>query len=164
MELDVEALYRRYGDMVLGRCLTLLRNEADAHEAAQEVFLRIHRYRSSFRGDAKPSTFLYRVTTNHCLNLIRTRGRRREDPVEDIDLAPDTTLDLVELRELLEHLLEGLDERTREAVVYRYVDGMTLGEVGDLLGVTEAAIRKRLKNFHDRVAEARPRYLDPLDR
>ncbi|MFZ5482572.1 MAG: RNA polymerase sigma factor, partial [Myxococcota bacterium] len=59
--LDVPALYRRYGDLVYGRCRTLLRNEADAQDAVQEIFLKLHRYKDSFRGESSPSTWLYRI-------------------------------------------------------------------------------------------------------
>ena len=80
--LNVEALYRRYGDLVLGRCRTILRNEADAQEVSQEVFLKLHRYQSSFRGDAAPSTYLFRIATTASLNRLRYRRRHPEDAVE----------------------------------------------------------------------------------
>lgn len=154
MSLDVEALYRRYGDMVLGRCMSLLRNEADAREACQEVFLKVHRASDRFRGEASPSTFLYKITTNHCLNVIRSRKRRPETPVDDLTYVPDSVVvDKVELRQLLDHLLTGEDERTMECVIYYYVDGMTHRAIGDMTGVTEAAVRKRLKKFQARAKE-----------
>lgn len=160
--MDIEALYRRYGDMVLGRCRTLLGNDADAREAAQEVFLRVIRTQDQFRGDAAPSTWLYRVTTNHCLNQLRTRRRRPEDPVDDLNHVPDSVLDRVEIRELLDRLLAGQDERTTACVVYHYVDGMTHDEVGALLGLSGAAVRKRLGVFRRDVAERAPAWLEPL--
>jgi len=150
---SVEALYRQYGDMVLGRCMTLLRNEADAQEACQDIFLGITRRGWRFRGESSPSTYLYRITTNHCLNTLRALGRRREE--SDADLAatpaPGSKLDRVELRDLLKHLLDGVDTKTRECVVYRYVDGMTNQETGDMLNISEAAVRKRLAKFQKRV-------------
>lgn len=156
MALDIEALYRRYGDMVLGRCRTLLGNDADAMEATQDVFLRVFRNQGQFRGDASPSTWLYRVTTNHCLNLLRSRRRRPEDPVEDLSLVPDSVLDTVEIRDLLDRLLKDQDERTRECVVYHVIDGMTHDEVGELLGISGAAVRKRIGKFRADVAGSAP--------
>ena len=52
--LDIPELYRRYGDLVLGRCRTLLRNDEDAQDTMREVFLKLHRYRDSFRGGSSP--------------------------------------------------------------------------------------------------------------
>ncbi len=151
-DIDVAALYKRYGDMVYGRCLSLLRNDADAVDATQEVFLKAHRYAHRFEGRSKASTWLYRITTNHCLNVIRSRKRRPEDPVEEIEdhLPPpvgDSLLDRVAGAQLVELLLSGWDERTQQCVVYHYLDGMTHDEVGELLGISGAAVRKRLGRF-----------------
>ena len=162
--LDIAALYRRYGGMVVGRCRALLGNDADAQEVAQEIFLRLHRYRDAFRGEASPSTYLFRVTTTTCLNRIRTRRRRREDLV---DVAPEpppntTRLDPVELRQLVDVLLEGVDEGVAAAVIYFYVDGMTHEEAGELLGVSAAAVRKRVATFRDRVRASPPAWMEDL--
>ncbi|HYU54535.1 MAG TPA: sigma factor, partial [Gemmatimonadaceae bacterium] len=74
-ELDVGALSRRYGPMVLRRCRQLLRREHDALDACQDVFVRLIEQRR--RLDARyPSSLLYRIATNVCLNRIRDRGRR----------------------------------------------------------------------------------------
>lgn len=150
--LDVAALYRRYGDMVYGRCLSMLRNEADAIDATQEVFLKVHRYADGFRGGAKASTWLYRIATNQCLNVMRSRRRHPEDPVEEIqDHAPpavgDDALDALSRHQLVARLLQDWDERTQQCVVYHYMDGMTQDEVGELLGISGAAVRKRLAKF-----------------
>lgn len=151
--LDIPALYRRYGDLVLGRCRTILQNDADAQDAMQEVFLKVHRFSASFRGDSSPSTFLYRITTTTCLNRIRTRRRRPEDPVEELPPLPssDSVLDTLALRELLDELLEGSDDKTRECLIYHYVDGMTHEEAGEMVGLSGAAVRKRIAGFKSAV-------------
>jgi RNA polymerase sigma-70 factor (ECF subfamily) len=159
--LDVPALYRRYGDLVLGRCRTLLRNEADAQDAVQEIFLKLHRYKDSFRGESSPSTWLYRITTTTCLNRIRTRKRHPEDPVEELPEPPpsDGLLDTLAVRDLVERLLADQDERTQSCVIYHYVDGMTHDEIGDLLGISGAAVRKRIATFRHHLKESPPPWL-----
>jgi RNA polymerase sigma-70 factor (ECF subfamily) len=152
MAIDVERLYRQYGDLVLGRCRTLLGSDTDAQEACQEIFLRVHRYSASFRGDASPSTFLFRVTTNHCLNVLRTRRRRPEDVQEDVSFVPDVLRDVVEARELLDKVLRGQDDTTTLCEVYHLLDGMTHDETGELVGLSGAAVRKRLTKFKNEVA------------
>ncbi len=153
-ELDIASLYRRYGDMVLNRCRSLLGNEADAQETAQDVFLKLHRNRSRFRWDAAPSTYLFRATTTTCLNKLRTRRRRREDMVEELPpvVANDTMLDQIELRQLLDQVLVLADERTEACVIFHYVDGMTHAETGEMLGISGAAVRKRISVFKKKVA------------
>jgi len=163
--LDVEVLYRRYGDMVLGRCRTLLKNDAEAQDACQEVFLKVHRYRDRFRNEAKPSTYLFRVTTTVCLNRIRSRGRRREDLVDDPTPVPvvDSHLTQSDLRQLVRLLLDEADERTQACIVHHYVDGMTHKEIGALLGLSGAAIRKRISTFKKRLAANPPAWLGEVE-
>jgi RNA polymerase sigma-70 factor (ECF subfamily) len=162
--LDVTALYRSHGDLVLGRCRTLLRNEADAQDALQEVFLKIHRHRESFRGESSPSTWLYRITTTTCLNRIRTRRRRPEDPVEELPpVITDSLLDGLAIRDLVERLLAGEDERTQSCVVYHYVDGMTHDEIGEMLGISGAAVRKRISTFRASIKESPPPWLSEIE-
>lgn len=161
MSLDVADLYRRYGDLVLSRCRSLLRNEADAQEAMQTVFLQVHRHRDRFRGEASPSTFLWKVATHTCLNGLRTRSRRREDPVEEFPPPPtDAMIDPVAVRDLCRHLLNGEDETTALCVIYHFVDGMTHDETGELVGLGGAAVRKRIASFRER---ARYRLEDGLE-
>lgn len=159
---DIAALYRRYGDMVYGRCRSLLGNHADAQEACQDVFLKLHRYRDSFRGDAAPTTYLFKVTTTTCLNRIRTRTRRREDMVEELPpvVESDGLLDALEVRQLVDDLLSDEDERTQACVIYHYVDGMTHDEAGELLGISGAAVRKRIAKFRNKVRENPPAWLE----
>jgi len=161
--LDIASLYRRYGSMVQGRCRALLGNDADAQEVTQEIFLKLHRYRDRWRGDAAPSTYLFKVTTTTCLNRIRTRKRRREDLVEEAPEPPRPTtslLDTLALRQLVDHLLEGVDEGVAAAVIYFYVDGLTHAEAGELLGVSAAAVRKRIGTFRSRVRDNPPDWLE----
>jgi RNA polymerase sigma-70 factor (ECF subfamily) len=157
-ELDIPALYRRYGDLVLGRCRTILRNDADAHDAMQEVFLKLHRFRDAFRGESSPSTFLYRITTTTCLNRIRSARRRPEDPVAELPPLPatDSVLDTLALRQLLDQLLADSDPTTRECLVYHFVDGMTHDEVGEMVGLSGAAVRKRIAGFRNQARGEAP--------
>jgi RNA polymerase sigma-70 factor (ECF subfamily) len=163
--IDVAALYRRYGDLVLGRCRTLLRDEIEAQDATQEVFLRLHRYRDSFRGEAAPSTFLFKITTSTCLNRIRSRKRRPEDPVEEPPplTSTDSVLDTLAVRDLVDRLMDGVDDGVRECVVYHFVDGMTHDEIGALIGLSGAAVRKRIATFRASLRDHPPSWLPEVD-
>ena len=159
--LDITAVYRRYGDMVLGRCRSLVGDPIEAQDVMQQVFLKLHRYSSSYRGDASISTYLFRITTTTCLNHIRGRSRRREDPVEHLPPTASTESGTapLEVRQLVDQLLRGEDEKTQTAVVYHYVDGMTYDEIGELQGVSGAAIRKRVSRFRSRARANPPSWL-----
>ncbi len=127
-ELDIAGLYRRYGGMVRGRCRGILGDDADAQEVTQEVFLKLHRYRDRWRGEAAPTTYLFKVTTTTCLNWLRTRKRRREELLEEVPEppAPTTTLlDHVASKQLAALLMDEVDERVASAVLYFYVSTST---------------------------------------
>ena len=70
MKIDVEAWYRKYGAMVLRRCRKLLKDEQLAVQAMQDVFVKLLDYQARLK-DEYPSSLLYRMATNTCLNIIR---------------------------------------------------------------------------------------------
>ena len=150
--LDVDALYRKYGPMVLRRCRRLLVDEEQAQDAMQETFVKVLRYQGTLH-DKAPSSMLYTIATNVCLNMIRTRHRRPqsagEETLERIASAED-----VESRALDRYTLDGIFRRervsTRTMAVLHYVDGMTLEEVAGQVGLSVSGVRKRLRQLKER--------------
>ena len=71
-----DELYAAHADDVFRRCLLLTGNRADAEDVFQQVWIKVHFELARFRGDAAPSTWLYRIATNECLNLFRRRRSR----------------------------------------------------------------------------------------
>jgi RNA polymerase sigma-70 factor (ECF subfamily) len=92
-DIDVEALYKRYGPMVFRRCRHLLGDEELALDASQDVFVKIWQHRERLTGDSE-SGLLLRIATRTCLNKIRSITRRRENSddefLETIACAQDT--------------------------------------------------------------------------
>jgi RNA polymerase sigma-70 factor (ECF subfamily) len=149
MHIDVEDYYRRYGPMVLRRCRYLLRDEDRALDAMQEVFVRLIRYRETLKG-SYPSSLLYRMATNICLNMIR--DEKKSAVVNDEEaLAKIARYDDAEERILASDLLDRIFERelasTREIAVMYYIDGMTLGDVAQEAGLSVSGVRKRLRKL-----------------
>ena len=70
---QVQKLYEQYGSWIFNRAKGFLKNEEAAWEAVQDIFLKVLEVGDKFRGESSPWTWLYRITTNHCLNLIRSR-------------------------------------------------------------------------------------------
>lgn len=156
--LDVEALYRKYGPMVLRRCRSLLRDEDEALDAMQETFARLLRRGESLTGEA-PSSLLYCMATNLCLNLIRAEKRRPEghraqapEGAELLDLIAGS--DDVEATGLARRLADGIFEleepSTRAMAVLHYVDGLTLEETAERVGLSVSGLRKRLRRLRER--------------
>src|SRR6056297_2448348 len=106
MEIDIAAYYQQYGPMVLRRCRFLLKDEERALDAMQEVFVKLLENRQRLEG-TYPSSLLYRIATNVCLNLIRSKSRSRTDYNPDLVEAAagqDDVAGGVEARDFLERL------------------------------------------------------------
>ena len=140
--VDVEALYERYGPMVFRRCRRLLRDEDEALDVMQDVFVNLIRH--SERLTARyPSSLLYRIATNLSLNRIRDRKQEPVRPGDEmlhaIACHPDHDAPL-----LLERLFGRHPESTRTMAVLHYLDGMTLEEVAGECGMSLSGVRRRL--------------------
>ena len=121
-------------------------------DAAQETFVKLLRYQARLT-DQAPSSMLYTIATNVCLNMMRA-SRKRPRPAGDEALERIASADDVEARALDRHLLESIFGRerasTRTMAVMHYVDGMTLEEVADHVGLSVSGVRKRLRLFRER--------------
>ncbi|MBM3294387.1 MAG: sigma-70 family RNA polymerase sigma factor [Candidatus Aminicenantes bacterium] len=151
-ELDIGAAYDRYGPMVFRRCLQLLRDEEKARDAMQEVFVRLLAHRDRLSG-RYPSSLLFRIATNVCLNLLRARKIRAEEPgseaLETI-AASDESEHRTVLGDLVDRLFRREKASTREIAVMLYVDGMTLKEAARETGLSVSGVRKRIREFRAR--------------
>lgn len=146
--MDIDKLYRVYGPMVLRRCRRLLRDEDQALDATQDVFARLlqHRHRLS---DQYPSSLLYRMATNLCLNRLRD-GRVRFQEAQSVEDADNQLVRRVahaeelEARSLLDLIFRRNKEGTRTMAVLHFLDGMTLEETAREVGLSVSGVRKRL--------------------
>ncbi len=153
-EDELADLYDRYAPVLLHRCRSILKNEEAAQDAVQETFARVMRNADTFRAQSRPTTWMYRISTNYCLNQIRNRGTRqgkltahREDIVGPGFVEPDDTERQDQARVL--ELLESVDEQTRLCVMHTYFDECTREEVAKLVGISVPTVRKRIRTFLD---------------
>jgi RNA polymerase sigma-70 factor (ECF subfamily) len=152
--VDIRHWYQQYGPMVFRRCRALLRDDEEAREAMQDVFVVILR-RKELMVEA-PSSFLFRTATNVCLNRLRTRRRKPAEAdselIDRIAIAPDA-----EERSIIHAVLDRIFAReqpsTREMAVMHLVDGMTLEQVAAETGLSVSGVRKRLRVLKEHVAE-----------
>jgi RNA polymerase sigma-70 factor (ECF subfamily) len=154
--IDVDAAYRRHAAMVLRRCRRLVRDEGKALDAMHDVFVNLLRAKDRLDG-AAPASLLMRMATNVCLNQLRGERRRPEDPGDAALLAiaaADEPGGRSFARLALGKLLGRELESTRVMAVLHLVDGLTLEEVGREVGLSAAAVRKRLAGLKARVAVA----------
>jgi RNA polymerase sigma-70 factor (ECF subfamily) len=153
VEIDIKAYYEKYGPMVYRRCKQLLKHEDDAMDAMQDVFIKLINNKHTLKGEY-PSSLLYVIATNTCLNKIRWKKRQTEHSdgefIENMHLSYDKGFDHVEAKMLTSLILETESESTRNICFMYYADDMTLEEIGQAVGMSISGVRKRLLAFQKR--------------
>ena len=165
-ETAFESLVRLYEKRVMALAMRMCRDPDDAAEAAQEAFLAAWQGLPAFRGEAGFSTWLYRLTSNACVDLLRREGRRRavagpsfndeEARVEVPDTAPSPQ-ETAERRELQAQIREGLQAITpehRQVLLLREMQQLSYDEIAERLSLDVGTVksrisrgRKQLRNF-----------------
>ncbi len=139
---------------MLRRCRGILGDPDAAQDAAQEVFVALLTRGGQFRGEADPASWIYRITTNVCLNRLRADGRRsrREEVAGHPGSATPGPDRRYEARRELAGLLRDLDDLDRRLLIHRYLDGMTQAEIADAVGRSRRTVGKRLRRLEATVA------------
>ncbi len=155
---DREALaeiVRRYRDMVVRAAVRIVGNGADAEDVAQEVFVKLMRTARQFKGDARVSTWLYRITVNTALNHLRRRrwlsfadilGTRREEGGAELEIAapqsdrPDHHLERTRDRQALNAALQSLPDRQRTAFVLHRFEGLSYEQIADSMATSLSSV------------------------
>jgi RNA polymerase sigma factor (sigma-70 family) len=141
----------RYGDMVYTLCLRMLSVEADAEDAAQEIFVKAFRFIQGFQERSKFSTWLYRIAYNHCISVIRKNVK----VIDLVDELPDEEggeedlngIDLLsgeERKRYLQMALEALPETDAVVINLFYYDELSLEEIAEVTGLSSSNIRIKL--------------------
>lgn len=153
LAVDVEALYRRYGPMVLRRCRRLLRDEGQALDAMQDVFVQVVRHQHSLDA-AAPSSLLFRLATNVSLNRLRTQKRKPMDADDELVLTIAQELDeeaRAHAASLLRRLFDAEPASTATIAVLHLLDGKTHEEVAADVGLSVSGVRKRLRKLSEKL-------------
>ncbi len=130
----------------------LLRDEQAAWDGVQDVFLKADKAGGSFEGRSAWRTWLVRIATNHCLNVIRSQKVRRGRgvvAVADLD-RERSSAPTSERAVLARSVLALFDSTTQQAAIHYFVDEMSQSEVADAVGLSVPTVRKRLREFVQR--------------
>ncbi len=159
-------LVSRYSGALYRLAWRMLRNEEEARDAVQEVFLRVHRALASFDQRRKFSTWILRITTNHCIDRIRRRRLKtlsiNVDDDEDrapIDLVdngptPEANYGRASLQEMLDGLVAKLPPIYRAVVELRYKQQLAYEEIAQVLEIPLGTVKARLHRAHRQLKES----------
>lgn len=153
-----EELVSRYSEKAYSLASRMVRNQEDAEEVLQDVFVTVYRKISGFEGKSSFSSWLYRVTVNSCLMKIRKRKQNKSIGLDDampdeehsllMSNSEETDTDKITLRKqvstALEHAIHKLPDDYRPVFILRDIDGLTSREVGKILQLSVPAVKSRL--------------------
>lgn len=144
---ELARLYALYKRTVYRRSLQILGNVADAEEAVQDVFLKIQKTDLELDGP-QGLAWVYRTTTNHCLDHLRVHKRRREIIREDVKpMTADRHTPTADARMTLRALLAKADPKLARCATYIYIDQLPHAEAAKLLDCSERTINNLLRRF-----------------
>ena len=162
-----------YQRMVVNTCLAIVHNKADAEDLAQDVFLEIFRTAENFRGDAKISTWLYRIATNRALNQIRTNKRKRffqsieeaftggrnngSEISESHSDQPDQNITDQQRSDLLHRAIDRLPEKQRIAFTLNKYEDLPYQQIAEIMEISlaslESLIHRAKKNLQEQLLD-----------
>jgi len=161
-----EALVKQHQDRVYDFCMRMLSDREEAFDVTQEIFVSIHQHMEQFRHDAKISTWIFRISRNHCLNrlkYLKRRGRGRSDEYGETSeqainesagapTMPDESLESARTRALVHRAIARLDEDQRVLVVLRDIEGLAYDEIVEITELAEGTVKSRLHRAREKLA------------
>jgi RNA polymerase sigma-70 factor (ECF subfamily) len=155
-----EVLYDRYAGLVYNKCYGFARDEHEAKDLTQDVFLKLFVKLASFKGKSKFSTWLYSFTYNHCVNYV-TRNTAKKFEKQAVDykdienLSEDNEDDdksfLSMKVDKLKVALELISPEEKMILLMKYQDFLTIKEIEEALGIGQSAVKMRIKRAKDKL-------------
>lgn len=171
-------MVRLYQHKVFNLVYRMLGSREEAEDVAQEVFVTVFKHIDTFRGDAKFSTWLYRITTNQTRNRLKYLGRRARNSTSELDetaerelvdaqpsamrpqiAGPDAVLEGLQLEKVVQEGIALLEQEHREVLVLRDVENLSYEEIASITGVAEGTVKSRLHRARLALKEHMARHL-----
>ena len=150
-------LYDRYSRKVYAKCFSMLRDEMEAEDSTQEIFMKILLKISSFKSQAKFSTWLFSITYNYCIDRIRMNKKDVTTEVEDINRYGENIADEIDdanLKEIavdrLKVILNEINAEDKAVLLMKYQDDLSINDMCDILNKSESAIKMQIKRAKER--------------
>lgn len=140
---EFERKYHLYKDLLYRISFTYVKNQADAEDLLQEVFLKLLYQAPEFKSGEHEKRWLIRVTVNMAKNHVKSAWVRQRDSLENVEIEIPWSMDSAQ-KELLDEVLD-LPDKCKAVMYLHYYEGYTCKEIGRMLGLTESAVKMRLK-------------------
>lgn len=150
-----ETLVNTYSKTVYNLALRMTGSPEDAADMTQETFIKAFKSLNTFRGDSKFSVWLYRIASNVCLDFLRSKSKKQEvsltaeEEDEELDIPDLSSLPEEKLmrsltKDAVRRGLEALPEEYRSILILREINGLSYGEIGEVLSLEEGTVKSRI--------------------
>ena len=162
-----DELVRSHQDRVFDFCTRLMGDREEALDLVQDIFVSVHQHLARFRGGSKLSTWIFRISKNHCLNrlkYLKRRGRGRGGAPEDLSdqtlgdspaapVQPDAALALARDKRRVHQAIALLEPEQRVLVALRDIEGLSYEEIIEITELPEGTVKSRLHRARERLGE-----------
>lgn len=155
-----DALYDRYSSKVFSKCLAILRDRGMAEDATQDIFTRIFTKLSTFNVEAKFSTWIYAITYNYCIDLVRKQKRLPVDSNDEMGNlnipTEDSNADKFFLEAEFARIKVAMDKLPvddREVLMMKYKEDMSIKDICEVLDKSESAIKMKILRAKQKVRD-----------
>jgi RNA polymerase sigma-70 factor (ECF subfamily) len=174
-ELAFRAIMLRHNRRLYRIARGIVRNDADAEEVVQEAYVRAFMHLGDFRGDSSLATWLSRITINEALGRLRRKRSRPEVQIEEPRLDaqiipfpqtaiddPEKTMAQRQILQLVEQATDNLPENFRLVFITRVIEGMSVEETSEILGIPPETVKTRLHRARRLVREQLDKQIGPV--
>jgi RNA polymerase sigma-70 factor (ECF subfamily) len=158
----MHVIYDRYADKVYHKCISLCKDRILSQDLMHDIMVKILAKLSQFKGTSDFSFWVHSITYNYCMDHLRKKKKSHVTEVLDYNTFDTIAEDEIEqenniLKELrleqLAKIFENLDPEEKGMLLMRYQESLSIKEIAEVLGISDSAVKMRLKRSRDRLAE-----------
>ena len=142
---DIEPVVRQYSNMLYRVCFLILKNEQDVRDVLQETFLKYIEKKPVFRSEDQRKLWLVKVSQNKCKEFLRFHKRHAAVPLDEVEKSISVTDGMDTYTTSILSLIWNLKYKLKSVVILYYIEGYSVKEVAQILGISESAVKKRLE-------------------
>ncbi len=142
-----EELYERYSEKVYRKCFSFVKDQSKAEDLAHDIFLKIITKIGTFNATSRFSTWVYSITYNHCMDVLRREKRKKEDPLEyEMEFVEEEIdYELLSMKQDgLKKSLEQISPQEKAILLMKYQDNFSIKEIAESFELSESATKMRL--------------------
>ena len=144
-DTDLEQTIDEYSDMLYKICFLILKNENDVKDVLQETFIKYITKSPDFKSEDHKKAWLIKVSQNKCKEFLRFHKRHAAVPLDEVEESISVTDGMDTYTTSILSLIWNLNYKLKSVVILYYIEGYSVKEVAQILGISESAVKKRLE-------------------